>query len=287
MITMNSRFLFSVLFFTVLLFGCEKKVKSTSDTLIDSDITTATDDNLVNGVFNDVENIADQAFSGTIISFLHQYNDSDQKDVVHEKSSCATITHNQNAVPKFLTIDFGNANCLCNDGKNRRGQIIVTYTGVYNESGSEHTITFNDYYVNDNKVLGSKTVVNNGLNTDDKLTFSVEVDAQLVKANSTDTITWVSSRVRVWEEGNSTLSWLDDVYSISGNSSGITSTGISYTANITSPLIIDLSCHWIESGVIEITPSGKLKRILDYGTSGCDANATVSISGVSFPIVLP
>ena len=284
---MNLRFLYPILCFTLFLFGCEKKDKNTSDSLLDNDITTAADDNLMNGVFNDVENIADQAFSGTIISFLPQYNDSDQKDVVHEKSSCATITHDKNAVPKVLTIDFGNANCLCSDGKNRRGQIVVTYSGVYNESGSEHTITFNDYYVNDNKVLGSKTVLNNGLNTDDKLTFSVEVDAQLVKANSTDTITWVSSRIRVWEAGSSTLSWLDDVYSLSGNSSGITSTGINYTANITTPLMIDLSCHWIKSGVVEITPLGKLKRILDYGTSGCDANATVSIAGVSFPIVLP
>lgn len=280
--------LFSSLFcLIIILFSCIKKDKNHSESLIDSDVTTATDNNLLEGVFNDVENIADQASLGSLISFLPEYNGKDQQFYSHEKTSCATITHDENSTPKVLTIDFGNTNCLCIDGKNRRGQIIVTYIGVYNEAGSEHTITFNDYYVNDNKVLGTKVVTNNGLDLNNKLNYSVEVDGKLIKANSIDTIKWLSSRVRTWEEGSSTLNFLDDVYSITGNSSGINSAGISFTANITSPLIVDLSCHWITSGVIELTPLGKLKRVLDYGTSDCDANATVSIAGISFPILLP
>ena len=284
---MNLRNVFFAFCFVIALFSCEKKDNNTSDALIDSDVTTAIDNNLIDGVFNDVESIADQASSGILVSFLPEFDNNEQKTFIHEKSSCATITHDENSSPKILTIDFGGSNCLCNDGKNRRGQIIVTYTGVYNEAGSEHTITFNDYYVNDNKVLGTKIVTNNGLDSNNKLHFSIEVDAKLVKATSNDTISWISSRVRTWEEGSGTLNWLDDVYSITGNSSGVNSSGISFSADITTPLIVDLSCHWIKSGVIEITPSGKLKRILDYGASGCDANATVSIAGVSFPIVLP
>lgn len=271
------------------LFSCEKEsVKDTTDSFTDSDVTTATDNGLVESVFGDVENIADQASEGQLISFMPEVNLNDSKPVSHVKSSCATITHDTISSPRLLTIDFGASNCLCNDGKNRRGEILVSYSGRYRDTGSVHTISFNNYFVNDNEVLGSKSVTNNGRNNSNKISFSIEVDGKLIKANTSDTIEWMSSRTRTWEEGDSTLiNWLDDVYSITGTSSGINSAGVSYTANITAPLVRALNCRWFESGTLEITPQGKLTRILDYGSGDCDANATVTISGMSFPIVLP
>ena len=47
-----------------------------------------------------------------------------------------------------------------------------------------------------------------------------------------------------------------------------------------------MSCRWFESGTLDVTPEGKATRTLDYGTTGCDANATVTILGYTFPIVL-
>ena len=60
------------------------------------------------------------------------------------------------------------------DGKNRRGIINVSYTGSYRATGSVHTITFTDYFVNDNQLLGVKTVTNTGLNTNNNPTWTVE-----------------------------------------------------------------------------------------------------------------
>lgn len=207
---------------------------------------------------------------------------------VYEKSNCATVYHDTSSSPKVLTIDFGSVNCLCNDGRNRRAEVIVSYEGRCRGTNSMHTISFNDYYVNDNQVLGTKTVLNNGLNSDGKINFSIEVDGSIVKSNSTDTIVWVSSITSTWEEGHSTtFNWLDDVYTITGNASGVNSAGISYTINITSPLRMALNCRWISSGAIEVKPEGKLKRLVDYGAGSCDASATITIAGISFPIVLP
>jgi len=83
------------------------------------------------------------------------------------------------------------------------------------------------------------------------------------------------------------LNVLDDTYSITGSASGTRANGESYTITITQALVRKMSCYWFESGKVEITPAGKLTRTLDYGSTGCDANATVTIAGVSFNIVLP
>jgi len=271
---------------SILLVSCEK-TKNPETSVVDSDVATATDNSLMDATFNDVQNISDQAASGELVSFLSVNGGEGGKDISFQKTSCATITHDTLSSPRLLTIDFGTTNCLCNDGRNRRGQISVSYTGSYRDAGSSHTISFNEYFVNNHKVLGSKTVLNNGLNSDNNLSFTITIDGKVVKANSSDTISLVSDRVRVWTEGSSTISWTDDVYSITGTASGVNSVGVSYTAAITSPLIIDLSCRWIKSGVLDITPQGKLTRTVDYGSGSCDADATVSIAGVSFPIVLP
>ncbi len=282
---------FVSVFFTFV--SCEKKINSLEDGVSDSDVTTAIDNSLAESVFNDAESIANQASQGQLISFLPSFYsnthklDEEKKDV-YEKSSCATVSHDTSSSPKVLTIDFGSVNCLCNDGRNRRGEVIVSYEGRYRDTNSTHTISFNDYFVNDNEVIGTKTVLNNGVNSSGKINFSIEVDGKVVKSNSTDTIVWVSSRTRTWEEGSSTVfNWLDDVYLISGSASGINSAGVSYTVNISTPLRMALNCRWISSGVIEIEPEGKLIRTVDYGLGSCDANATITIAGISFPVILP
>ncbi|MBI1837517.1 MAG: hypothetical protein HYR91_09665 [Flavobacteriia bacterium] len=270
--------------------GCKKKDtnNSNSNTNTNSDVSTATDNNLADAAFNDVQNISDQASTGTLVFYSPLYS-GDGKEInsdQYAKSSCATITHDTVSVPHLLTIDFGTVNCQCNDGKNRRGKILVSYQGHYRDSASVHTITFDNYFVNDNQILGTKTVTNNGHNANGNLTYSIHVNGQVIKANNGGTITWLSDRIREWTVGENTLTWADDVYSITGNGSGTSASGVAYTINITTPLVRALICHWFESGVVDVTPSGLPTRTINYGTSGCDANATVTINGTTYPILL-
>ncbi len=268
------------------LFACKKD--NTTTTANETDTSIASDHNLADATYNDVNNIADQASTGTLVFYSPTYDGNGKIDVASEKSSCATITNDTTATPHVLTIDFGTTNCTCNDGKNRRGQIIVTYTGHYRDAGSTHTITFNNYYVNDNHVEGTKTVTNNGLNTAGNITFSISVDGQITKTNG-DVITHVASHTREWTEGSSTLVWNDDVYLITGSSHGTktTSSGsTNYTAEINTALKRALSCHWFESGVITITPAGHPARIIDYGSGTCDDQAIVTINGTPHTITL-
>ena len=269
-----------------------KKTNTTPTTSTDTDTSVASDNSLAEGIYNDVQNISDQASNGELKFYSPQFNPQNtlsSNDLQSfEKNSCATITHDSTSTPRTLVIDFGTSNCLCQDGKNRRGKINISYSGKYRDSASVHSISFTDYFVNDNQVIGSKTVTNNGKNTSGHTTFAIAVDGQIIKANNGGTVTWKSTRTREWLAGEDTRKdWTDDVYSITGTTSGSNTNGNSYTALITTPLHRALNCHWFDSGVIELNQTGKVLKTIDYGTTGsCDSDATVTILGKTYPITL-
>lgn len=253
-----------------------------SSPVSDTDTEAANDNSFAEATFDDAGTMSDQAADDGALS---TYRIPSEGNLL---SSCATVTNDITVTPHILTIDFGPANCLCKDGKNRRGKIIVSYSGNYRDSASSHTISFSNYYVNNFKVTGSKTVTNQGHNANGHLYYSISVNG-IINNTSGQTLTWNSNRTREWTTGELTfglLGWLDDVYSITGSVSGTSFNGTSYTAVITSPLIVALDCKWINKGKFEFTPSGKATRVFDYGNGTCDNKATVTISGVSYNITL-
>ncbi len=269
-------YLFVVAAIGITISSCRKKEEK------DNDTSASSDNALAEITYNDVNNIADEASTGSLSSYLSTNDDAD-KSVL---STCATITHDTVSVPHLLTIDFGPTNCLCSDGRNRRGAINVSYTGRYRDSASTHTISFTNYFVNDNQILGTKTVTNNGHNAAGHLVYSVQVNGQIVKAGGGGTITWTSSRQREWIAGEGTPTWLDDSYLITGSASGTSATGNSFTASITSALRKNIGCRYLVSGTLALTPSGKATRYIDFGSGACDNQATVTINGNVYNITL-
>jgi hypothetical protein len=255
-------------FISFLTTGCRKNED------LDSDTSTASDNALAEATFTDVNNIADEGASGS----LNSYKGGSADGIL---STCATISFNVTGNDTSMTIDFGPVNCLCRDNRYRRGQIVVTWTGAYKDSGHVHTITFNNYFVNDNQVMGLKTITNNGPNNAGNLSYTVDVNGSIIlsQANGGATITWVSQRIREFIQGASTPAWNDDVYLITGSATGSSSTGKSFTATITSPVRKELGCYYLVSGTVEFNPSGKATRTIDFGSGACDNDATVTIKG--------
>ncbi len=235
-------------------------------------------------ISNDVQNIADEAAATNAVGYLKGGSDNTIL------SGCASVTHDTVSVPHVLTIDFGPVNCLCADGRYRHGKIVVTYQGHYVDSGSVHTITFNDYYVNNNSVKGYKTVTNNGYNNNGNIYFHVLANDTLTFANGAIR-TWGCDRTRTWISGDSTISRADDVYEISGSSYLNKPNGNSFTASITSPLTVARACHWIKAGIIQIVPAvtnvNQNIRIINYGNGICDDQATLTVGGQTISITLP
>lgn len=272
--------LFVIATVSLVMTGCKKDKESDED----NDTSSSNENAIAEASYNDVDNICDEAGrNGSVSNYKMESTDG------LLSSACATVTIDTVSNPHIMTINFGSTNCLCLDGRYRRGSIRVSYTGRYRDSASSHTITFNNYYVNENQIKGTKTVVNQGHITNGDLTYHVTVNGEILLANGGGTVTHVSDRTRVWLEGEGTSIWSDDKYSISGTANGKNSNGKSYTMTITSPLIrnMALGCrkHFVQ-GTFELTPDGKATRTIDYGSGACDNQATVTIKEKSYTITL-
>jgi hypothetical protein len=266
---------------TLLIFSCQKTI--TKSTAIDEG-GYGEDNARAEQISSDVQNISDEAANSSSIGFL---KGSNENSVL---SSCATVLHDTVSIPHVITIDFGPVNCLCADGRYRRGKIIVTYQGHYADSGSTHTISFDGYHINNNAITGYKTVTNMGHNNNGYLYFKVIADDTLTFASGA-VRTWGCNRTRTWIAGDSTITRQDDVYEVSGTSTLSKPNGNSFTANITTPLLIARNCQWIKAGVVQIVPAitnaNQYTRIINYGNGTCDNQATLTVNTQSIPITLP
>ena len=180
---------------------------------------------------------------------------------------------------------------MCSDMRNRKGQLIVTYTGHYKDSNSTHTITTSNYFVDDYQVIFHKTVTNKGTNASGQVWYTVTVNDSVVLA-ADSIISWTGNRTRTWLAGYSTADRSDDVYAIGGTTTLTRANGHVFTCTISSaaPLKIALACRWIESGILTVSSSTFAggDRTLDYsyGGGGCDDKALLTIGSHTYVITL-
>lgn len=241
--------------------------------------------------YNDVASIGDES---VIDDDLTSFKMDDAEKI---SAPCATVTRGDtNAMPNVVTIDFGTSNCLCNDGKYRRGRIIINCPppSAARDSGALFHHEFQDFYVNDNKVYGYIDVKNIGLSPEGFHHFKWDIIGGLELANGAGTTIWESHQVNAYLEGFDTPQRMDDKIGVHGNSSGTTQTGETYTSEIDSmaPLKrrFSIGCrkHFI-SGTAYVTPQGKPTRTIDYGPDMpevCDDIATVTVNGQTYTINL-
>jgi len=251
--------------------------KNDSNNSTPEDTGYASDNNKMEQNSNDVIAIADKAsISATGTNFR-----------TTSGGGCAPVITNDTTVsPHVLTIDFGSTDCTDSAGRTHRGMIIVTYTGHYKDALSTHTITYNNYYVNDNKLSGNKTVYNNGLNGSGQIYYTVTVNDSLT--TTVGIITWRGIRIRTWLTGYTTATRIDDSYSISGTDTLVRADGNQYTMSVAAatPLQIAFDCPYIESGIVNIVGPAGIIRKVDFGSGTCDAHATLTIGTHTYEITL-
>ena len=199
---------------------------------------------------------------------------------------CATRTYV--ADTRTLTIDFGPANCLCPDGRYRRGKIVIVFTGNDLRRHSGATVTRVDYFVNDNQHTATRVFTDLGSGS-----FSVSVpQASIIFANNGGTHSWTAQRTFTRTAGYGTPQISDDEYSITGSASGINRRNVQYTATIGQPLIkrFTVGCfRHFASGTVTISNSNGKTLLLNYdptGTSACDNIASVTVNGRTRTITL-
>ncbi len=195
-----------------------------------------------------------------------------------------TIIIDTTVMPRTMLVNYGKGT-LCIDGKIRAGKIMVTFTGRYREAGTIITIIPDSFYQNGNKLEGSKTVTNNGRNSNGNYNYTININNAKLTTIDNKVRTHSSNRNREWIAGENTRTVLDDGYRITGNATGINANNLTYTVNIIQPLIINFSCDYrITAGLLEIVPLNKLKRTINYGTGTCDNFFEVTIGKKTFKV---
>ncbi len=260
-----------IVFSLFLVAGCKK---TDSNPLSDADDNGgyAADGSKVEWLCNDAISIADAAgyfYNGQYMRTTNTFG------------ACATVATDSLHSPRIVIIRFGDANCKCLDGRNRRGTIVVSFDSTYKKAGQIHTITFQDYYVNDVQLGGSilttrvdTTVVGNWF-------YNVKTDVTMTTVPN-QIVTWKGSLVRKWVAGYATGEREDNVYSVSGNATLTRANGHIFTFDINTPIQYAQNCDYAESGVITVTGYNG-PRTLNYGAGTdnpagtCDDGAQLNI----------
>ena len=184
-----------------------------------------------------------------------------------------------------ITIDYGNINCLCNDGLYRKGKVMLQFNSDFREVGSSINLSLDNYFVSDVEFQGTKTITNmgeeNGIQN-----FAYEVrNAKAITENGD--ITWETDATISKIEGVDTPNNpFDDIYLTEATATGVNKRGKNFTA--TTPTVLkkrmelNAAClrHYV-SGVIRLVDEDDNFLEVDYNhldNEACDRYARVNIN---------
>jgi hypothetical protein len=203
--------------------------------------------------------------------------------------TCATVGTDTISVPHTLTIRFDPNGCVCLDGRTRKGTVVVSYFGRYNDTAQIHTISFDRYYVNSNQFMGTIKTIRKDTTVTGNWYYKVLVNDSLNMSPDplqSEFIVWTGTLVRKWVSGYLTGDRNDDAFSISGNATLTRPNGHQFSCDIATPLQFAINCDYAESGVINVTGYLSPMRVLNYGATNCDPNALLNIGTNVYELTL-
>jgi hypothetical protein len=258
--------------------SCEK-----NDDIDGPDTQLAEDDALADLMFDDLFAEVEDAMETMEYSLYGGEKKSSSvvcKQITVERPSDTTFW------PRTVTIDYGEG-CEGPNGNVRKGKVIVEVNHRYPHEDYYRTVTLEDFYIKDDRIEGTRSVVNEGKNENDNIYFTLTLSGGKITKPDGQVISRDYERIREWISGAATPRFrLDDEYLVTGSSTGVNRNGVEYTRSITVPLEISLSCRWIRAGVVDIVNSEGNEIQIDYGDGTCDRTAVVTVNGESKTIIL-
>lgn len=221
--------------------------------------------------------------------YLMEYTEQLEDDAITFRTvdtPCVEVTWDQpqGTFPNTVTIDFG-FGCLGPDGHFRMGKIIVNQSAPMAEQGALRETIFEGYSIDSIQIIGTKSLSNNGLNSNGQPSFTRLVDIELIFPDGSS-VTRDSEITRTQIRGAQTDVRWDDVLAIEGMASGQNRDGMDYQAQIVEPLIKSHQCRWLMDGLVELTRDGATSTV-DYGFRGesCDRLARLTFENGSTKII--
>lgn len=182
---------------------------------------------------------------------------------------------------RTITLDFGDG-CQGFAGRVRKGKVFIHYSYGFFIPGASVITTFQNFYINDIKVEGTRILTNITTPADTLVKFHAVVsNGKLTWPDSTSS-TRESDLIQTWIRGDTP--WKDEI-TVDGVANGTTRNGNKYVMNISSPLLFKRAC-WIFKSFVPVAGMKQLESngntmVVNYGDGSCDRIATVSLNGIS------
>ena len=143
---------------------------------------------------------------------------------------CAVVTESSSTFPKTVTIDYGTG-CIDANGRTKKGKIIINVSGDMRVAGNTRTVTFENFFINDVKIEGSRNAENTGPNVAGNMV--IKVMGEITASNGELTRSRNFTRYREWISGISTCEISDDEFHVTGSGTVIGRRGIEIPHTIT------------------------------------------------------
>ncbi|MBS1506118.1 MAG: hypothetical protein JSS79_05695 [Bacteroidetes bacterium] len=215
-----------------------------------------------------------------------------------KRLACAkvTITHSAGSTkdnPQGTITIYYDSTTTCSDTTNvqRKGTIIITYSGRRFAKGSYRSLTYQNYSRNGVKVKGTYKITNVTDSTSASLKFEHVITGGQVIFTDGKTVTRDQDIIVQWNRGANPQS---DTFAhlAGGTATGIHKDGKAYSMVITSDLIYSVPCMLSNKifipvkGSKTVTITGGREYSIDYGTGDCDNIAVITVNGKSKTITV-
>ena len=194
-----------------------------------------------------------------------------------DRCSCADVTHDKEN--QTITIDFGDG-CAGPNGVVRAGKIIIKYDGMRFVPGSYWVTTFEDFYVNDRHIEGTRTVTNISEDIFAEPKFHIVLEGGKVTWPDDTYATREADKIRVWKRADNPL--LDEVHVLAESiTAGINREEVRYSTFVKEDLVFKRMCRGAKrgripvAGVKEVTLGDRVFTV-DFGDGECDTIVTIT-----------
>lgn len=267
---MNKQFSIpSLAFLTLLLLAQFSCSDDTDPTKNEPSLAVVEDEFKINAAYEDLDFLT--------LDVLQQSGLGARISATTDLCASANVTHNQNT--KRIIIDFGTG-CTSPNGVNRKGKILLAYTGSnFLFPGTSIVTTFEGYEVNGLKIQGTRTITNAGIDLlKSTVSLNVKIENGIITWSDDTTVTYNSTQIR-----QVTLNASGYEASVTGTANGKSREGFDYSAAVTTPLIIKEECarkgvFVPSSGILAFTYQG-IAVSVDYGSGTCDKVVEITYPG--------
>jgi hypothetical protein len=252
-----------------LIFSCEK----TEDLLPQQDVAVLNEEVQVNAAFEETDMMTLSAMQSNGLGMRTQ--------LALENDFCSTTKVDFYPNNKSIVINFGDG-CTSPKGVTRKGKIMIYFSAMSYDEGTEITMSFDGYEVNGLKIEGRRKIIHRGFFPEGNY-FAFEtlvVEGKVTWPDGTFATLNAEHIKKLYLPTDSRGFKLE----VTGGGGGVTRLGVPFMSLVEDKLVFNQACtekgNWVpSSGIVHLTVNTDSKFVIDYGMGECDKSATVTHNG--------